>query len=114
MSSGYLLASLIFKATPSQIEQILINAVNQAIPRGENIFYVGSVMPPDLCFKTNKLGMYKVGVCRSRPVNIVFIPVEEGIWKIDLPPPTLSKQSWSRSFGTWEDLVLSVAGTEIL
>lgn len=108
------MVSLIFKASTSQVEQILINAINQSIPKGENIFYVGAAVAPKLPLKTSQLGTYKIGVYRSRPVNIVITPVEEGIWKIDQPPPMLSKQSWSRSFGTWADLVLSVAGTEIL
>jgi hypothetical protein len=114
LSDGDLLASLIFKATASQVERILINAINQSIPKGENIFYVGASPAPKLPFKTNHLGAYKIGVYRSRPVNIVISPVGEEVWKIELPPPTLSKQSWSRCYGTWKDLVLSVAGVEIL
>lgn len=104
-----------FFATEQQAREVAANAVAASIPVGENMFYrdKGMVSWKDITVRPS--GNIQVEFFQELQVHLTFERVGEMIWRIPSEgDPSLSLQSWARSFPTWEDLISSVESVRVI
>ena len=99
---------MLFQATPDQVLQIAVNAVNASKPMGMGFLQFQEVeyKPEDLLPYLNDKGVY-VDYFEGRMVKLWIWSVSQDLWEIP-DNPTADYQSWVRVYPTSEELINSV------
>lgn len=114
-----------FKATEAQLKQIAANATNAARPMGMGYmqatnkvfgpddFEVHPDLDPVLHCDYVQGRMVKLTVYRA--LNSERRPIADGLYEvINEGEPSGSYQSWCSTYRTWEKLLASVPGIEVM
>lgn len=105
---------MIFKATPEQVAQIAVNAILVSRPAGMGFLHYN----PKQAFETTDFMPRDYGidldyVC-GRMVKLRIKDMKDGTWETRSINPDVEYQSWATRYSTYEALVTSVPGVEVV
>lgn len=103
-----------FKATDDQVRQIMANAVNAASPMGLGFLQATNKQFTAEDFKdANIERIASLDYVQGRMVKLTLWHRGD-FWEAPENNPRGDYQSWVRQYPTYEDLLLSVPGVEVL
>lgn len=105
-----------FKATDDQVRQIMANAVNASSPMGMGFLHATNKLFSAEDFKDCALkpsGAH-LDYVQGRMVKLYIRSIADGSWRISGAPPNGEYQSWVKEYPTYENLVTSVPGIELI
>lgn len=102
-----------FKATDEQIKQIAANAVNASAPMGMGHLHFTNKKFEPKEFEVPEKGTFSLDYVQGRMVKLTLWN-KDGVWKTPDRAPDIEYQSWMTKYPTYEALIQSVPGTEII
>lgn len=102
-----------FKATDEQVKQIAVNAVQASKPIGMGFLHYN----PSKKYNSSDFTIGHSGIdldyINGRMVKLYLWKIDDGIWKINGKAQS-DYQSWVHKYPTYEDLLKSVEGVELI